>query len=129
MTAVSKPFDFKSALSKLRGRDDITVRYYLTSVADDVPVTQEERNLITAILDYFSVRTKRDRCPPSATVTAELSADAQGYLTNRTEDNPLVKIFLATKHIGAMISYYKERRPANVILHLNFDKSPFFAVE
>jgi hypothetical protein len=118
--------DWKEIYDALKKtKDDYLVEYYMEPAAGGA-ITQADRDYVAQVIYYYSPRSKRDTCPPIATVTAGL-ADAQGFTTNHTAQDPIGCVFMAAKHINAMYHYLQANRGDhnNFVVHIRVDNSAY----
>ena len=113
-----------------KSKADYLVEYYMEPPAGGI-LNQGDRDFVAKVTAYYSIRTKRDVCPPVGTVTASLPDDVQGYTTNRTPLTPIGVLFMTTKHINAMYHYLQVTRGAqhNAIVNIRVDGSTYVQIK
>ncbi len=87
--------DWKELFPTLKRKDDYKVRYYYSG---------------KAAATFFNGRTKRQYCPPAATVTAQLPLFVQGYTQDLNANVAPIVTFKTMKHIFGFMDYVSTLR-------------------
>lgn len=130
LTTISPPKasvkDWKELFPILKRKDDYKVRYYYSGNAHN----QGDRDWVAQAATFFNGRTKRQNCPPAATVTAQLPLFVQGYTQDLNPNLAPIVTFKTMKHIFEFMDYVSTLRNQHndIVVHISVDDSPFVEI-
>ena len=112
--------------SYLKVKVDYKLRYFFIGSLHN----QEDRDWVAQAAAYYNGRTKRQKCPASDVVSAELPNFVQGYTHDLDANIAPIVTFKTTKHILGFMTYLATTRYLHndIIVKISVDDSPFIEI-